>query len=178
MLKAIAKALIALNSNVRREQIAAGFACGVLLALVPAGNLLWFVLFALIIFFKINFGMLFAALGIFKLLQAPLSPGLDALGWYILNLQALRPAFTALYNVPIAPLTRFNNTIVAGGFVAGVILWLPLYFAARSSVTVYRTRLAPKIAESKAYKTFVKLPLVRTIVKALSAANEAAGALG
>lgn len=177
MIKAIAKALVALNSNVRREQIAAGFACGALLALVPAGNLLWFILILTTFLFKINFGMMIAAMGILKLFRGAFSPGLDALGWFVLNLPALRPLFTTLYNMPLVPFTRFYNTIVAGGFVAGVVLWLPLFFAARALVSAYRTKIGPKIAQSAAYKAFMKLPLVKKIASAVSAATEAAGVL-
>lgn len=177
MIKAIAKALVALNSNARKEQDAAGFACGVLLALVPAGNLLWFALFVLSFFFKINYGMLIGAMGLAKLLGFAFVPALDAAGWALLNMQALRPTYTILYNMPIAPLTRFNNTLVAGGLVVGLALWLPLFFGMRAFVSFYRSRLAPKIAESKAYKAFIKLPLVKTLAGAVSSAARYAGAM-
>jgi uncharacterized protein (TIGR03546 family) len=177
MIKAIVKALVALNSNVKKEQVAAGFACGFLLALVPAGNLLWLALFILSFFLKINYGMLLAATVLVKLLRVASAPALDAVGWAVLNIEALRPAYTALYNVPIAPLTRFNNTLVAGGLVVGAAFWLPLFFAMRAFVSVYRAKIAPKIAESKAYKAFLKLPLVRTVAGAVSSATRFAGSL-
>ena len=44
-IKKIARLIVALNSNVSRGQIAAGMATGLLLALVPSGNLLWIALF-------------------------------------------------------------------------------------------------------------------------------------
>lgn len=177
MIKAIAKALVALNSNVRREQIAAGFASGVLLALVPAGNLLWIVLFLLLFLVKANYGVQILAMGTLKLLVPLLSPVLDALGWAVLNAPPLVSVFTTLYNLPVVPLTRFNNTIVAGGFVAGVVLWTPLFFALRALVPVYRTRLAPRIAGSAAYKAFLKLPPVKALAGALAKAANVSGAL-
>lgn len=177
MIKAIVKALVALNSNVKKEQVAAGLACGFLLALVPAGNLLWLALFIFVFFLKINYGMLLAATALVKLLRFAIAPAQDAVGWAVLNIEALRPAYTTLYNMPIAPLTRFNNTMVAGGLVIGIVFWLPLFFAMRSFVAAFRTKLAPRIAESKAYKAFLKLPLVRTLAGAVSAATRYAGAL-
>jgi len=177
MIKAIAKALIALNSNVRREQVAAGFASGVLLALVPAGNLLWIALFILLFFVKANYGMQLLAMGLLKLASPLFAPALDALGWAILNAPPLVPFFSTLYNMPVAPLTRFNNTLVAGGLAAGIVLWVPLFFAMRAFVSVYRAKIAPKIAETAAFKAFVKLPLVKAIAGAVSKASDVSGAL-
>jgi hypothetical protein len=44
MIRGIAYLVVALNANTRPGEIAAGAACGVLLALIPGGNLLWIVL--------------------------------------------------------------------------------------------------------------------------------------
>jgi uncharacterized protein (TIGR03546 family) len=177
MIKMIARALVALNSNVKREQIAAGFACGALFALLPAGNLLWLALFVLTFFFKLNYAMQVLIALILSPLRLALGWVLDSLGWAILNAPFLRAPFTALYNAPIAPLTRFNNTIVMGGLAAGLLLWLPLFFAMRAFVSVYRAKLAPKIAESKLYKAFIKLPLVGTLSKTTKALSGAVGGL-
>lgn len=170
MLKAIAKTIVALNTNVRKEQLASGFAWGILLALVPTGNLLWAVLFFISLFPKNNYGFQLLALGVGKLLVGLLSIPLDAFGYGILTIPALGSFFTYFYNLPLAPLTRFNNSLVMGGLVAGILLWVPLFFAVRAMVPLYRNRWAPKIKESKAYKAFIKLPLISALIKALSAA--------
>lgn len=158
MLKLIARFFAALNSNAKKEQIAAGLACGLLLGLIPAGNLLWVALFALTFFFKLHYGMQMLSLALFKLVAVLAAPLLDALGWAILNLNALRPAFIALAELPIAPLTRFNNTLVMGGLVAGLILWVPAFFGFRALVSLYRAKLLPKLERTKFYKAFMKLP--------------------
>jgi len=44
------------NSNVKREQMAGGFTSGILLALVPPGNLLFVVIFTLIYLTKASRG--------------------------------------------------------------------------------------------------------------------------
>lgn len=176
-IKWIANALAALNSNARKEQVAAGMACGALLALVPAGNLLWIGLFALTFFFKIHYGLQMIALAVLKLAAPLFAPALDAIGWAVLNAEALRPFFTALSEAPIAPLTRFNNTLVMGGLVAGLALWLPLFFAFRGLVALYRARLAPRIRASRLYKAFRKIPVVDKISSALSSILRLGGAL-
>jgi uncharacterized protein (TIGR03546 family) len=177
MVKALARALVALNSNVKREQIAGGFACGVLLALVPPGNLLFILIFALVCFTKVNYGMQLLVTGILMLARPLVAPALDSVGWILLNAPPLQGFFTILYNLPLAPLTRFNNTLVAGGLVVGLALWLPLFFAARAFVSWYRAKLAPKWAESRLYKAFTRIPFVQSLSGAISTASRVAGAL-
>lgn len=167
-IKLIARALTALNSNAKREQVAAGMACGVLLALVPAGNLVWLAIFALTLFVRLHYGMQMLTLAVCKLLVPLAAPALDALGWSILHVEALGGFFTALYGAPLAPLTRFNNTLVMGGLVAGLALWLPLFFAFRALIAAYRQRLAPRITGSRLYKSFMKIPLIQSVGASLS----------
>ncbi len=174
-LKLIARVIVILSSNTNPVQVAAGLASGLLLALLPAGNLLWILLFLLLFVSKAHYGMALAALAVFKLI-VPLAAGpLDALGWAVLNAGALRPAFTALYGMPIAPLTRFNNTLVMGGLLAGIVLWAPAFLASRAGVSAYRTRLAPRIAGSKLVQGLKKVPLVSALAKAVGAAAKIAG---
>jgi len=175
--KWMVRALAALNSNARKGQVAAAMACGVLLALVPSGNLAWMVLFFLTFFFKLHYGMQMLTLAVLKLAAPLLAPALDALGWAILNAPALEPAFTALSSVPVAPLTRFNNTLVMGGLVAGLVLWLPLFFGFRALVAGYRSRFAPRVKASRLYKAFMKLPLVTKISGALASVSRLGEAL-
>ncbi len=177
MIKAIAKTLVALNTNVRKEQIASGFAWGLLLALVPAGNLIWILLFVVSFFLKNNYGTQLLTIALFKLVAPLLGYPLDALGWLILNAPPLAGTFTTLYNLPLAPFTRFYNTLVMGGLAAGLVLWVPAFLLIRAAVPAYRNKLAPRITGSKAYQVFIKLPLVSSLVKALSSAADLAGAV-
>lgn len=175
MLKAIAKTIVALNTNVRKEQLASGFAWGIMLALIPTGNLLWVLLFFISLFPKNNYGFQLLALGVGKLLVGLLTTPLDAIGYGILTAPDLSGFFTYLYNLPLVPLTRFNNSLVMGGLAAGLVLWFPLFFAIRALVPLYRSRWAPKIQESKPYKAFIKLPLISALAKAVSATASFAG---
>jgi len=171
----ISKILTALNSNVKKEQIAAGLACGVLLALMPAGNLLWILLFTLTFFFRINYGMQMLALAILKLAAPLYSPLLDGLGWAILNAKSLSGFYATLYNAP--PFTRFYNSVVMGGLVAGLVLWVPLFFAFRALVAWYRAKMAPRVTQSRIYKAFMKIPLIKSISGTCSSLSKLSGAL-
>lgn len=175
MLKPIAKTLVALNSNVRKEQLASGFAWGLLLAFVPAGSLLWVVLFIASFIPKNNYGMQLLSLAVFKLLLPLASSFIDSFGWFILTQPALQDVFTTLYNTPFVLFTRFNNTLVMGGLVSGLLLWLPVFFLVRMLIPVYRDKLAPKIKNTKLFKGFVKIPLVSKLIRAVNAASDSSG---
>jgi len=163
MIKGIAKLILALNGNVSKTQIAAGFAWGVLLGLVPAGNAFWIVLFLLSFFFTHHHGGKIAALAILKIILPLLAVQIDKLGWYILHIDSLRPFFTSLYNMPFVPFTRFNNTLVMGGLASGIILWLPVFFLFVAIIPFYRNTIGPKIKNSKIVKTIAGFPLFSMI---------------
>jgi len=73
--KWIATLIVAVNANSRAGEVAAGVSIALLLALIPSGNLLWFCLFLVTFFLKINLGAELLFLALFKLL-APLTDGL------------------------------------------------------------------------------------------------------
>ena len=88
MIKSIARLVIALNANTRPVEIAAGAGFGLLLALVPGGNLLWIALFILTFFLKINMAMQFLVMGLARLVVPLADPALDRLGWAVLTAPA------------------------------------------------------------------------------------------
>ncbi|MDR0390239.1 MAG: TIGR03546 family protein [Spirochaetaceae bacterium] len=172
MIKPLAKLIVALNGNVKGSQIAAGFAWGLLLGLVPV-ELIWGVLFLLsFLFFKHNQAAKALGLILFKLLGGLIAVPLDLLGWELLHIEALQPAFTTLYNMPLSPFTRFYNTLVAGGLVAGLVLWIPVFFLGRLAIFGYRNTLAPKIRENKLVKGIKNIPFIASLGKAVAAARD------
>jgi uncharacterized protein (TIGR03546 family) len=72
-----------------------------------------------------------------------------------------------MYNAPFVPFTRFNNTLVAGGLAAGIILWIPVFVLITALVPLYRNSFLPKIARSKAIKALKELPLISKISEAV-----------
>ena len=168
MVNAIVKLIRALNGNIKKSQIAAGIAWGVLLALVPIGNFYWVVLFLISLFFQHNHGSKIFSMAILKLFAPLLAPALDVLGWEVLHIGALQPLFTAMYNMPFVPFTKFNNTLVAGGIVGGALLWLPVFALFMLLVPVYRNTIAPRIRNLKIVKAISKIPFLKYIEKAFS----------
>jgi len=178
MLKPIAKLIVALNGNLGKGQIAAGFAWGLLLGLIPAGNVFWIVLFVASFFFKHHHWSKMLILAIFKLISGAVAPVVDLAGWELLHIEALQPFFTTLYNMPFVPLTKFNNTLVAGGLACGIVLWLPVFLLIFSVVPLYRNNVAPKIRNSKLVKSIKNVPLVSKLITAVSAVSDLKDGLG
>lgn len=163
MITLIAKFLAALNANSRPGEAAAGFACGIVLALIPASNLLWILLFILFFFMKLHLATMILTTAVFKLFIGIADPLVDMLGLWILEQPALEPAFTQAMNTPVLPFLRFNNTLVAGGLAAGIVLWVPFFFLGRVLILLYRRKVRDKIASSRLVKFFEKTPLLRKL---------------
>lgn len=163
MLKGIGKFIVALNGNASRTQVAAGIAWGVWLGLVPLSNFFGIVLFIVSFLFTHNHGAKIFGMALIKLLSPLIAPGVDLLGWQILHIEALQPFYTTMFNMPFVPFTRFNNTLVAGGLVAGIVLWFPVFFASRAFIPHYRNIIAPKIRNSKIVKHIAKSPLLKAV---------------
>jgi uncharacterized protein (TIGR03546 family) len=172
MLKGIINFFMALNGNIKKEQLAAGFSWGLLLALLPAPGFFWVLLFVVSFFFRHNHAAKIFVMAIVKLIMAAVLPRIDELGWMILHIPRLQPLFTTLYNMPFVPFTQFNNTLVAGGLAAGIVLWLPFYILLCILIPVYRKTLAPLIRNSRLVKAVAKLPLVVAIHKIAGTASD------
>ncbi len=155
----------ALNSNQNPKEIAAGVAFGFLLALIPSNNLLWLLLLIIILLLRVNSGIMFIFIAILKPFVFLLDPLLHNVGYTILTQQALYSFFTKLYNIPFVFLTKFNNSLVMGGLIVGLILWIPLFIIFTYLVKQYRDKIMTAILNSKAYKAFIKLPIISSIVK-------------
>lgn len=166
MFKYIKKFLQALNANAHPGDIAHAAALGLLLAFVPKANLLWAFLFFLTIFIRVNKGAFFLTLILLSFVVPFADVATEALGFAVLSFKPLSGIFAVLYQTPFLGLTRFNNTMVTGGLVMGLIAYVPMYALSRSFVSWYRKTLQPKIANSKIVKVLSNLPLIKQIMNA------------
>ncbi len=78
-----------------------------------------------------------------------------------MNVDALQSFWTSLYNAPIAPLTRFNNTVVMGSFVCALLLFLPVYIGMKRFVVAYRTTVGARVEKWKMYQVMKRSSLVQ-----------------
>jgi uncharacterized protein (TIGR03546 family) len=150
-------------------QVAGGFALGSIVGLSPAFTLQGLVVWFIILVLDVNLSAALLSFTLFALLGVLLDPVFHQLGYVLLvDLPGLKAFWTSLYNAPIAPLTRFNNTIVLGSLVGGIVLALPVFFAMRSFVVAYRLHIGKRVAQWKIYQIVSKSSLVRWYQKVRS----------
>jgi uncharacterized protein (TIGR03546 family) len=151
-----------LRSGQTPRQIAGGFAIGGIVGLMPFFTLQGLFLWLVILVLDVNLSATLLAVTLFALASYVLDPLLHAIGYFLLvDSSWLHALWASLYNAPIAPLTRFNNTVVLGSFVAGLLLLLPVYFGMHRFVLAYRTHLHTKVEQLKIYQVISKSTLVK-----------------
>ena len=109
------------------RRLALGLACGVLLGLVPKGNLLAIGIAMVVFATHVSLPVATAsALGV-SLFGTWLDPVTHRLGQAILTQPLLTPIWDRLYHVPLVAWTSFNNTVVMGNLFLGLVLLYPVY---------------------------------------------------
>ncbi|MGI5172118.1 TIGR03546 family protein [Treponema sp. OMZ 840] len=163
MIAPVVKLFKALNTNSHPGEIAHAASIGILLGFVPKNNALWYILFVFFLFVRIHKGTLFLSILLGTLIAPLFDPLLDALGYAVLNIGALKPAYAALLEIPFVAFTKFNNTIVAGSLTASLILYIPVYILTRFLVSGWRKFAAPALAQNKFVQALYKTPLAAKI---------------
>jgi len=144
------------------KQIAGGFMLGVLAGFSPLLTLQGIALWLIILTLDVNLSAVLLAFTLSALVVYLLDPLFHEFGYFLLvNLDALRPFWIALYNAPFAPLTRFNNTLVLGSLVGGIVLSPGVYFGIKNFVVAYRTHLGSRIEKWKIYQVLSKNAFVK-----------------
>ncbi|TVR54732.1 MAG: TIGR03546 family protein [Spirochaetaceae bacterium] len=168
IIRLVAKLIALLNSNGRASEIGAGIAFGLWLALVPGGNLLFFALALTAFLVKINLGLTIVSFAVFLPIVPIADRLLDRIGYWILTRAPLEPVFARLLSTTIVPWTRFNDTIVMGGLVVGVVLFVPVAALATLFVRLYRRYIHARIAQSKIVKAIKATPIAQKLSAAIA----------
>ncbi len=163
MIKILAKLLKALNSNVNSAELAHAFSCGFILGFMPKNNFLWYLVFIFVLFIKINKPLYLLSV-LFSSFLAPLFDGcFDSVGYAFLTLPQFSDFFAALIEIPFVGFTKFNNTVVIGSLLCGLVIYVPLYFLAKILVHLWRKYFAERLRNLRVVKAFQKLPLIEKV---------------
>lgn len=152
IIKLIQSLLGALHSEGTPGQLAAGIALGSIMGLTPLVNLHNAVVFALLVLLNVSFAGGLLGWALFVPIGFLLDPLFDWIGHSLLFAESLRGFWTTLYNTPVVPLTNFNNTVVLGSVVFALLLFIPLFFAARLGVARYRATVGERVRQSRWYR--------------------------
>jgi uncharacterized protein (TIGR03546 family) len=151
-----------LRSGQTPRQISGGFALGAIVGLMPFFTLQGLLLWLVILVLDVNLSAALLAATLFALVAYVIDPLFHALGCFLLvDSPSLHALWASLYNAPIAPLTRFNNTVVLGSLVAGLLLFIPVYFGMQRFVLAYRTHLHTRVEKLKIYQVISKSAIVK-----------------
>lgn len=123
-LRFLARALTDEDSD---QQLALGFALGAVIGLVPKGNLTAALLMMLLTALRVNLAAGMLGIFAFSWLGMLTDPLTHRLGETLLTNQTLEPIWSALYALPLLPWTAFNNTVVLGSLLTGLLLFYPVY---------------------------------------------------
>lgn len=154
LLKQIFSFFHLLNSETGRNSLAAGLACGLILGFAPFLSLQTLILLFLVFFLRIQLGAVFLSAFFFKLIAWAADPVADLLGRGMLEAPSLRPLFVELYDMPLVPLTRFNNSIVMGSMILSFGLVIPAFFVFRALVDRYRATVVARLKKTQLWKTW------------------------
>lgn len=165
ILKQLFSFLKILNSETGENQIAFGIAFGVILGFSPLFSLQTLLVFVFLFFFRVQMGAAFISSFVFSFVAYLFDPLCEMLGSWALELTALEGLYTTLYNLPIIPFTRFNNSLVMGSFLVGMILFIPVFFLSKKMIIKYRVTILTKIKGTKLFKVIEKTALFKWYAK-------------
>ena len=139
------------------HQLGLGMALGVMVGLIPKDSLLPYALGVIAILSTANL-LLF---GIGVIVAHVVSPLLDHLthviGSWVLTFNPLEPVWAAMIEWPLMPWTRFNNTVVMGTLVLGILFAVPTY-----TMTRMVSRAAGRLFTSRWNRTTASSPSTAT----------------
>lgn len=148
-----------INSDTGHNQLAAGLCCGLIMGFAPFISIQTLLVLALVFFFRIQMGAAFISAFFFKFIAWLADPLADVLGRSVLEQEGLRPLFVAMYNMPLVPMTRFNNSIVMGSMIASLLLVIPMFFVFRLLILKYRVTVVSRFQQSKIWKAWTATSL-------------------
>ncbi len=154
LIKQIISLIKLLHSETGQNQIAAGLAFGIFLGFAPFLSIQTLFVLLVVFVFRVQLGAAFLSAFFFKFVAFMLDPLTDILGRWALENPGLRGLWSTMYNVPLLPMTRFNNSINMGSFIVSLVLCPVLFFVFRALIMKYRTNVVQKIETTKFWKAF------------------------
>ncbi len=133
----VAKALVADDSP---RQLALGLVIGMLIGLMPKGNLTAFVLASTLFSVRVNVGVGLASASIFSWVGLGIDPFAHKLGWIVLSYRPLQGLFAWIADLPLVAWSGLNNTVVVGQLLIGAYLAYPAYWFSKRLFTKMHPR--------------------------------------
>jgi uncharacterized protein (TIGR03546 family) len=127
------------------RQLAWGLALGVLIGLVPKDNLTAAALMASVAALRVNLAAVTLTAFVCSWCGLLFDPLSHRLGYCLLTAGPLRPLWTWLYDLPLMPWTAFNNTVVLGSLLIGLLALYPTYRLSQPLAVRYAPVLSERL---------------------------------
>ncbi len=148
--KTVRQVIAIFRNNQDPDEIGAGFALGSIIGLNPTNTLHNYVILFLLFLLNVNKGAALISVAFFAVIGYFTDPYAHQIGYKLLvEMPALNPFWTKLYNTPIVPFTRFNNTVVLGSLVIALALFIPVWLIGKKLIILYRKNLQEKVNKLK-----------------------------
>ena len=167
MIQLVANLLKLLNSEAEPAQISLALCLAMVLGFTPLFSLHNLIILFAVCVIRVNLSAFLLGWAVFSGMAWLLDPLFHALGTQVLTLPALNGTWTALYNISLFRLARFNNTVVMGSLITALVLFVPLFLVLNRLITAYRAHLLAWVDKSRLMKIF-KASKIYTVYKALA----------
>ncbi len=152
-LQFISKFIKVLRAGESPPLVAGGFVMGFVVGITPLLTLQNVLILVAAILTRVNLASVFFAMFLFSFIAFFFDPVFHNIGYFALaQIENVKPLWTMVYNWPIAPFTRFYNTVVMGSLLTALALTWPVYFLAKKGIIAYRSTWGEKIENSKFIK--------------------------
>jgi len=145
----IIKFLKNLNSAESSNSISLAISLGIISGFLPSFNIINILILFIVFTFRIPIGLYFASSAVFAIIGYFLDPIFHYTGLYLLQNHTLTSLWTSLYNTPFLRWSGFNNTIILGSFVWGIVLAPIFYIILNKLSDKYRQKVFPLLQKSK-----------------------------
>ena len=141
-----------LTANESPRQVAWGFTLGMMIGLLPKGNLLIVALTIILCALRVNKSAGLMAAGVFSLLGFWLDGLAHHIGAIVLLWEPARPLHVRLYELPLGPWLGTNSTVVIGQLLIGLYIAFPAYYLALQVVSRYQSRISKWLLRYRAIR--------------------------
>jgi len=141
-----------LSSDVSPLQLSSAIALAMIAGLTPVLSLHNLIVLFLVFILRVNFSAFVLAWAVFSVLAYLLDPLFNQLGEYLLLNPDLKVFWTSLYNMPLARISGFNNTLLLGSFVFSMALFIPVLILFKFLIVRYRKYIVERFKQSRLFR--------------------------
>jgi len=136
------------------RQIGFGIAMGLLIGLIPKDSLFVYFFGLCLLISTANLFSAFVSTFVFSWVGFLLDPYAHKIGSFVLTLPSMQSTWVWLSEMPMVPWTRFENTIVTGSLILGLLLFYPVYRISWRFIAKYGPAMNHRLSQYAAYRWF------------------------